>query len=159
MFSKFSGLKLNEEKTEFFRLGVHNLCEGFPRKFKLSIQILGVHFDYDELSRKKANFEATLESIKRTLSMRKWRGLTLIGKIQIVKSFAVPKFMSKASLIYVSNDLIQAGNKEFFNFIWKGKDKIKRFALINDIEYGGLKMMDLESMIREQRIVFEEVYR
>ena len=49
--------------------------------------------------------------------------------------------MSKASLIYVSNDLIQAANKEFFNFIWKGKDKIKRFALINDIKYGGLKMV------------------
>ena len=121
-------------------------------------KFLGVHFDYDELSRKKANFEATLESIKRTLSMRKWRGLTLIGKIQIVKSFAVPKFMSKASLIYVLNDLIQAGNKEFFNFIWKGKDKIKRFALINDIEYGGLKMMDLESMIREQRIMCLKKY-
>ena len=29
-FSKFPGLKLNEEKTEFFRLGVHNLCEEFP---------------------------------------------------------------------------------------------------------------------------------
>ena len=152
-FSKFSGLKLNEEKTEFFRLGVHNLCEEFPCKFKLSIQILGVHFDYDELSREKANFEATLKSIKRTLSMWKWRGLTLIGRIQIVKSFAVSKFMSKASLIYVSNDLIQAANKEFFNFIWKGKDKIKRLALINDIEYGGLKMMDLESMIRAQRII------
>ena len=76
-----------------------------------------MHFDYDELSREKANFEATLKSIKRTLSMWKWRGLTLIGRIQIVKSFAVPKFMSKASLIYVSNDLIQAANKEFFNFI------------------------------------------
>ena len=82
-FSKFSGLKLNEEKTEFFRLGVHNLCEEFPCKFKLSIQILGVHFDYDELSREKTNFEATLKSIKRTLSMWKWRGLTLIGRIQM----------------------------------------------------------------------------
>ena len=50
--------------------------------------------------------------------------------------------MSKASLIHVSDDLIQAANKEFFNFIGKGKNKIKRFALINDIEYGGLKMMD-----------------
>ena len=100
MFSKFSGLKLNEEKTEFFRLGVYNLCEWFPRKFKLSIKILGVHFDYDELSRKKANFEAILKSIKRTLSMWKWRGLTLIGRIQIVKSFAIPKFMSKASFIF-----------------------------------------------------------
>ena len=85
--------------------------------------------------------------------MWKWRGLTFIGRIQIVKSFAITKFMSKASLIHVSNDLIQAANKEFFNFIWKGKDKIKRLALINDIEYGGLKMTDLESMIRAQRIL------
>ena len=54
-FSKFSGLTLNKEKTEFFRLGVHNLCESFPHEFKLSIQILGVHFDYDEFSRKKAS--------------------------------------------------------------------------------------------------------
>ena len=157
-FSKFSGLKLNEEKTELFRLGVYNLREWFPYEFKLSIQILGVHFDYDELSRKKANFEAILKSIIRTLSMWKWRGLTLIGKIQIVKSFAIPKFMSKASLIHVSNDLIQAANKEFFTFIWKGKDKIKRLALINDIEYGGLKMIDLESIIRAQRIMCLKKY-
>ena len=60
--------------------------------------------------------------------------------------------MSKASLIHVSNDLIQAG-KEIFYFIWKGTDNIKRFALIDDIEYGGLKMMDLESVIRVQRIM------
>ena len=69
---------------------------------------------------KKANFEAILKSIKRTLSMWKWRELTLIGRIQIVKSFAIPKFMSKAYLIHVSSDLIQAANKEFFNFVWKG---------------------------------------
>ena len=29
-FSKFSGLKLNEEKTEFFHLGIYNLSESFP---------------------------------------------------------------------------------------------------------------------------------
>ena len=117
-----------------------------------------MHFDNDKLSRKKANFEAILKSIKRTLSMWKWGGLSLIGKIQIVKSFAIPKFMSKASLTHVSNDLIQAANKEFFKFIWKGKDKIKRCALINDIEYGGLKMMDLESTIRAQRIMCLKKY-
>ena len=86
--------------------------------------------------------------------MWKWRGLTLIGKIQIVKSFAIPK----ASPIYVSNDLIQAANKEFFNFIWKGKEKIKRLPLINDIEYGGLKMHDLESMILAQRTMCLKKY-
>ena len=80
--------------------------------------------------------------------MWKWTGLTLTRKIQIVKTFAIPKFMS-----HVSNDLIQAANKEYFNFIWKGNHRIKRCALNNDIEYGGLKMMDLESMIRAQSIM------
>ena len=30
-------------------------------------------------------------------------------------------------------------NKIIFDFIWKGKDKVKRFALISGIEDGGLK--------------------
>ena len=41
--------------------------------------------------------------------------------------------MSKATLIHVANDLVQAMNKDFYNFIWSSKDKVKRLALINDI--------------------------
>ena len=44
-------------------------------------------------------------------------------------------------------------NKELYHFIWNGKDKVKRVALINDIEDGGLKMLDIECMIRAQRII------
>ena len=35
--------------------------------------------------------------------------------------------------------------------MWKGNDRIKRSALINDIDNGGLKMLDIESMISTQR--------
>ena len=63
-----------------------------------------------------------------------WRGLTLTGRIQVIKSFTIPKVMSKASLSHISNDLIQVANKEFLNFIWKGKDKIKWLALIDDVK-------------------------
>lgn len=66
--------------------------------------------------------------------------------------------MSKASLIHSSNDLIQAVNKELYNFIWKGKDKKKRLALIEDIEYGGLKMLDIESMVLAQRTMYLKKY-
>ena len=104
-----------------------------------------MHFDYNNVRRKKDNFDSVLKSIKKVLNMWKWRGLTLIGRIQIVKSFAIPKIMSKASLIPVSSELIKEVNKELYSFIWKGKDKVKRSALINDIEDGGLKMLDLES--------------
>ena len=107
---------------------------------------------------KRLTLKAIIMFIKKTLGMWKWSGLTLIGKIQIVKSFAIPKFMSKASLIHVSKDLIQAVNKELYSFIWKGKDKVKRLALINDIENGGLKMLDIESMVLAQRTMCLKKY-
>ena len=60
---------------------------------------------------------------------------------------------SQATLMYVSRDLIQAVNKELYDFIWNGKNKVKRFALMNDIEDGGLKMLDIECMIKAQRLM------
>ena len=81
------------------------------------------------------------------------RGLALLGRIQIVKTFAIPKFIYKASLISVSEDLIKDVNKLLYRFIWKGIDRIKRTALINDIENGSLKMLDIQSMILSQRVI------
>ena len=60
--------------------------------------------------------------------------------------------MYKASLISVS-DLIKDVNKLLYGFIWKGNEKIKRTALINDIENGGLKMLDIQSIILSQRVI------
>ena len=77
-------------------------------------------------------------------------GINTFGKIRIVKSVAIPKFMSKATFIYVSKDLIQAVKKELYDFIWNGKDKVKRCALIGD---DGLKMLDIECMIKAQGIM------
>lgn len=50
-----------KQNSSFACLGAHNLSEWLPNEIQLSIQILGVHFDYYELSRKKANFEAILK--------------------------------------------------------------------------------------------------
>ena len=79
-FSVFSGLKVNREKTEFFYLGSRKL-ETFPQEFKTSVKILGVCFSYNEVHRKKENFEKVLKSIRKTLNRWRWRGLTLFGKI------------------------------------------------------------------------------
>ena len=89
-----------------------------------------------------------------------WKGrdLTLIGKIQIVKSFIIPKFLSKAALISVPEDHVKEINKLIYHFIWKGNDKMKRSALINDINDGGLKMLDIHSMIWAQRVMVLKKY-
>ena len=44
-------------------------------------------------------------------------------------------------------------NSVLYSFIWKGKDKVKRHALISDVEMGGLKMLDIDSMISAKRII------
>ena len=38
-----------------------------------------------------------------------------------------------------------------FKFLWKGTDKVTRLSKINDHEIGGLKMIDLKSMIKSLR--------
>ena len=44
-------------------------------------------------------------------------------------------------------------NRIIFDFIWKGKDKVKRFAVVSDIEDGGLKAPHLDSIIETRRVL------
>ena len=63
------------------------------------IKILGVYFGGDAKKREEFNFCKTLESIKKTINLWNWRGLSLIGRIQIDKTFAICKLMFRASAI------------------------------------------------------------
>ena len=74
----------------------------------------------------------------------------ILGQIQIVKTFAVPIFMYRAGLVYMHKDVIKETNKILFNFIWNGKDKVKRSSLVSKVENGGLKVPHLESAIKTQ---------
>ena len=142
------------KKTEIVPLGDNILREkDFPKHSICEvIKILGIYFGYDERQRNNLNFSQTLKSIKTSINVWKWRGRSLLGRIQIVKTFAIPKLMFRASVIPTSKELIKEENSIFNNFIWNGKDKVKRLALISDIEMGGLKMLDIQSMISAKRV-------
>ena len=150
-----SGLNLNQDKKEAYWLGNsyrnHEVLD--INKVNEPIKILGIFFTYNQLKRKELNFELTLKSVRKSLSCWQWRNLTLIGKIQFVKTFAMLKFMYRASLISFDKDTIKSINSVIFNFVWRGKDKIKRLTLISEYENGGLKMPHPESLIQTQRIV------
>ena len=70
----------------------------------------------------------------------------------------MPKIMYRASLICVSKGIVKQINSLIFNFVWKGKDKVKRLSLISDYENGGLKMPHTESLITAQRITCLKKY-
>ena len=131
LFSKFSNLQVNNDKTEIFAIGRHFLDQSnFSHKILTSIKILGIYFDYNVRSRLKTNFESILKSIRDKLNMWKWTGLTLLGRIQIVKYFIIPKGLSKAALIAVTENLIKEIKSFIYRFIWKGNDKLNVLPLL-----------------------------
>ena len=154
-FGSCSGLRVNHDKTEIIALGNNILHEKDFNDHKICeiIKILGVYFGYDEKQRNELNFRQTLKSIKKSIHMWKWRNLSILGRIQIIKTFAIPKLLFRASVIPMPNDLVKEVNSIFYTFIWNGKDKVKRCALISNIDKGGLKMLDIESMISARRVI------
>ena len=115
-FCECFGLKINNVKTEALALGnstslwkgrsdLPNLCN--------NIKILGVYFGYDAKQRDELNFRNTLKSFKKTINLWKWRGLSLLGRIQILKTFAIPKLMFRASVLPISKDLIKEADLLF----------------------------------------------
>ena len=105
---------------------------------KKAVKILGVHFTYDLRTKQKLNVDELISSIQQKLRIWRCADLTIIGRIQIVKTFIIPIFLYRTRLISVNMEFVKGVNKVIFDFIWKGKDKVKRSALISDIEYGGL---------------------
>ena len=75
-----------------------------------------------------------------------------MGRIHIVKTFAIPKLMFRASAIPISKELIKNADSIFYSFIWNEKDKVKRNVLTATIENGGLTMLDIDAMVCTKRV-------
>ena len=155
LFTTYSGLKVNHEKTEILLLGNMKVSSSEIGVNEISkvIKILGVNFTFNHSLFYKLNFESIEKSLRGLLKGWSWRGLTLLGKIQVIKSFAIPKILYRVVLISNKKEFIKKINTLLYSFVWKGNDKVKRTAFINPIDKGGLKMSNIESMISAQRII------
>ena len=161
-FGNISGLKINEEKTEAYWLGSLHAA---PEDIGIStvnkpMKILGIYFTYDwpKLIRNLIS-RVSSRSIKKSLNLWNRRNLTLLGRIQIIKTYAMPKFMFRAAQIPLTKDIIKEINTVLFQFVWRGrKDKIKRLSLIGDYKDGGLRMPHVKSLMKAQRIMCLKMY-
>ena len=72
--------------------------------------------------------------------------------------YYIPTFLYRLTNISGKDEIIKEINKVMHSYIWNGKDKIKRQAVINDIENGGLRMTHFESAIQAQRLIILKRY-
>ena len=92
--------------------------------------------------------------LKKLINIWSSRGFSVYGKVTIIKSLFIPKFAYILSLLPAPKEIVQELNRLLFKFLWKGTDKVTRLSTINEYENGGLKMIDLESMIKSLRLAW-----
>ena len=123
-FERCSGLKINRTKSEAMWLGKWKNREDtlFNVKWpKDSMFALGIHFSNSAKVSGKLNFYEKLDVLEKTLNNWKRRKLTLLGKINIVKSMGLSKLIYNASVLPVPKNFCDQVNKVTFNFIWNNK--------------------------------------
>ena len=151
-FEIISGLKINCSKTEGMWTGSLRNHKAKPFGIKWPdepIKALGVYFTYNQELLKEKNFIERLDSVtEKLINIWSSRGLSIYGKVTIIKSFLIPKFVYACSVLPTPKELIKQLNKLLFKFLWKGTDKVKRVSVINEYEKGGLRMIDLECMVK-----------
>ena len=100
------------------------------------------------------NSQEILLKIKNLLNYWSKRKPTLLGRIAIIKSLAVSKFVHLfISLPAPPKGLISKLEKLFSKFLWNsGPDRIKRRIIIKNIACAGLRMVELRSFIKALKV-------
>ena len=98
---KCSGLKVNSTKTEAMWTGScrNNTETSLALKWRKTVKALGVHFSYNNEELVQKNFYDKLGGLKSQIRWWSWRGLSLIGKVTIIKSLLLPKVLYASSIL------------------------------------------------------------
>jgi hypothetical protein len=156
-FGVLAGLKLNLSKSEAMWLGENRNSSSKPLglKWVKGVKALGIHFSYNEKEMEEKNFVEKLKELKKLLALWGQRDLSIIGRIQVFKSLAFSKVIYQCNNLAVPQDFLKELNTIAFNFVWGYKpEKVKRTTIIADYVDGGMKMLDVESFVNAQKVMW-----
>ena len=160
-FYSMSGLKINVEKTKAIRIGISSnskrqLCKDYKLDWTQGpFKILGVTFTTELYNIWDVNTNEILKQIKTLCNKWSKRKLTLLGRITVIKSLALAKFIHLfLALPNPPGELIKKLDKLFYKFLWNsGPDRIKRSVIIKDLQAGGLRMININIFIKALKLV------
>ena len=118
-----------------------------------NVKILGVVLNPSTILEEMfVNWESKMDSIEKVVRFWTKRNLSVVGKIQIVKSLLASKFSYIGSIVDLQQVFMNRINSVFFKFVWGGSEKVKRSTLINDYDEGGLKMLNFQLFLDSLKI-------
>ena len=144
-FHIISGLKLNRDKTVAKCIGSLTNKEVVNNQnlnwVDGPIKTLGIAISDDPTEIMELNFKSRLKLFDNILCMWHCRGLSIKGKVTILKSLALPILVYPISVLPVPDELVKLVDSMIVDFIWGQKrPKIKKDVIIQNIDDGGIKV-------------------
>ena len=145
-----SGFTVSYDKTTLYRIGSlrHSNAQMYGiDHFKWTnedISVLGVQIAHENIVEK--NFENLIGKTKKILYSWRNRGLSLLGKIQVVNTLIASLFVYKMMVLpSMSSVMFKRLDNIIREYIWSGKKaKIAFNILQNSKDEGGLNLVDLK---------------
>ena len=159
IFGNFSGLKMNKERTKVIWIGRKKHSKDklqISEKLdwgKTDFKLLGITFNVDLNKIPEINLNPILENILTNINNWQARQLTPMGKITLLRTMMISKFIHIFSVLPISESFIQKLHSIFFKFLWNNKpDKVKRETVCCDYLMGGLKMINVHAFIKSLKV-------
>lgn len=122
---------------------------GMPIKAKAKILGIWLGVNQSEEFIYEHNFKNILGKIQSVCDSWATRGLSLKGKITVANSLLESLLQYPCSIIFTPKRVFREYKQIISAFIWNGrKPKISHESIIQPIEEGGLKLIDLEVRVQ-----------
>ena len=150
LFEKFSGLKVNSEKTQIMATSSQlekAITNNYPLfKLQHNLKILGITF-YLKPENNIKNWLNIIPKIKAIISQHQNRNLTIYGRNQIIKTLLMPLTINIARIYQPTHNIIKVINSIIFKYLWQNcpYEQLARKKLIAEKHEGGIAMIDVES--------------
>ena len=159
-FSAFSGLIINNEKTQLMWLGSRRdsrIKYMRDRNFTWDpgiITILGIKFSPNIKEIVDINYQNKIYEIEKLLIGWRKRSLTPYGKITVIKTLIIPKILYLfINIPDPSTKFLTELEKILFGFLWNKKpNKIRSSTIKLDYKEGGLNMIDIKAFLTGLKI-------
>ena len=131
----------------------HN-CKLFDIKWPSLFRYLGIYLGYNRQINETKNWDEKIQDIESTLKKWEKRDLTLFGRVQVLKTFALSKLVLPATNLNLPKNIVKKVNKifyrflwrsTFYRFLWRSTEKVKRVKVNQEIEHGGLRIAGIQA--------------
>ena len=162
-FTKVSGLQLNAGKTEILCFNKDKNCnqqfqimyEGARHQIAAAdrIKINGILFTQDVDMLEDINMTVAITGMERLLLSWSTRRLTLLGRILVIKTYAISKIIHIMQSLMLNERSYKAVVKVIFKFLWnknlnaaRAPERIKRSIMCTSLQHGGFGMSNVAEL-------------